>query len=82
MGLVEDFFLDIDSQWPASDAKLPLRIIGAGALMLQTDYERVTNDGDVFETTALSTERLPGIPFQPSMDESPASNSPYSMSSM
>lgn len=50
MNLVEQFFAEIDSKWPTSDTKQQLRIIGSGALMLQTTYQRGTNDGDIFET--------------------------------
>lgn len=55
MNLVEQFFAEIDSKWPTSDTKQQLRIIGSGALMLQTTYQRGTNDGDIFETQLLAS---------------------------
>ena len=62
MPLINDFFIDIDRRWGASsEGKIPLRIIGSSALMLQTNYERGTKDSDVLETTDLSVrakERL------------------------
>jgi hypothetical protein len=56
MNSVEEFFSAIDTEWPASDNKQQLHIIGCGALMLQTSYERGTNDSDVFETAELSSD--------------------------
>ena len=51
MPLINDFFIDIDRHWGAStEGKIPLRIIGSSALMLQTNYERGTKDSDVLET--------------------------------
>ena len=38
----------------ASSARQRIRIIGSGALMLQTTYERGTTDGDILETTEIS----------------------------
>jgi hypothetical protein len=53
--LVRDFFLDLDGRWgPPTGAKIPLRIIGSAALMLQTGYERGTKDSDVLETGAIT----------------------------
>lgn len=50
-----DFFEDLDGRWgPATGAKIPLRIIGSSALMLQTGYERGTKDSDVLETAAIT----------------------------
>lgn len=44
----EDFFREIDRAWRGPrDAKIELRVLGSAALMLQTDYVRGTNDGDV-----------------------------------
>ncbi len=49
------FLRELDRAWkPLSQARQPLPIIGAGALMLQTDYERGTKDGDVLQTAAIS----------------------------
>jgi hypothetical protein len=54
MQAVEDFFLEIDRQWPREPAtKIRLSVIGCGALLLQADYERGTKDSDVFETADL-----------------------------
>lgn len=35
-------------------AKIDLRILGASALLVQTDYDRATKDGDVLETAELA----------------------------
>jgi hypothetical protein len=52
---VDDLFRDLDARWGTPPpAKIPLRIIGSSALMLQTDYERGTTDSDVLETGDLS----------------------------
>ncbi|MEO6775753.1 MAG: DUF6036 family nucleotidyltransferase [Kofleriaceae bacterium] len=57
MQRVRDFFGEIDQQWPnGSLDKVRLRIIGCGALMLQTNYERGTKDSDVFDTVDLAAE--------------------------
>jgi len=54
MQVVEEFFLEIDRQWPREPAtKIRLSVIGCGALLLQADYERGTKDSDVFETADL-----------------------------
>jgi hypothetical protein len=53
--LIPDFFEDLDGRWgPPTGAKIPLRIIGSSALMLQTGYERGTKDSDVLETAAIT----------------------------
>lgn len=44
---IEGFLLDIDSKWPAGGPKIPFRVIGSTALMLQTAYIRGTKDSDV-----------------------------------
>lgn len=55
MQRVKDFFGEIDQKWPTdSSDKMRLRIIGCGALMLQTNYERGTKDSDVFDTLDLA----------------------------
>ena len=52
---IRDFFEDLDGRWgPPTGAKIPLRIIGSSALMLQTGYERGTKDSDVLETAAIT----------------------------
>ncbi len=54
MNSIEEFWVEVDARWSPADGKQPIRIIGSGALMLQTTYERGTNDSDVFQTTDLS----------------------------
>jgi len=58
----EGFFLAVDRAWDGTrEPRIPLRVIGSVALMLQTDYARPTNDGDVLETIDLdrpTKERL------------------------
>src|SRR3954454_24020226 len=55
--IFEDFFRDLDTQWHwPVDVKIPLRLIGSAALMLQTGYERGTKDSDVLETANLTDE--------------------------
>ncbi|HXT00327.1 MAG TPA: hypothetical protein VN915_06605 [Elusimicrobiota bacterium] len=57
MSDVKGFFREIDRLWtPAKAEKIPLRVIGSGALLLQTDYVRGTKDGDVLESLALTEE--------------------------
>lgn len=54
MSLIHDFFKDLDRSWALIAAeKIRLPIIGATALLLQTDYKRRTKDGDVLETAAI-----------------------------
>lgn len=57
MSVIEELFVDVDGswKWPASH-KIPLRIIGSAALMLQASYARGTKDSDVWETSALTTD--------------------------
>jgi hypothetical protein len=51
---ISEFFLEIDAMWTMSSAtRQPLMVLGAGALMMQVDYERPTKDGDILETQAL-----------------------------
>lgn len=53
----EDFFREIDHAWRGPrDSKIELRALGSAALMLQTDYVRGTNDGDVLETASITGE--------------------------
>jgi hypothetical protein len=55
MSEIEEFFREIDRQWePAQPGRIPLRVIGSGALFLQTDYRRATKDGDVLETLQVT----------------------------
>lgn len=57
MSDVKGFFQEIDRVWtPSAPEKIPLRVIGSGALLLQTDYVRGTKDGDVLESLALTEE--------------------------
>jgi hypothetical protein len=44
---IERFLLDIDAHWPMRGSKIPLKVIGSTALMLQTAYLRGTKDSDV-----------------------------------
>lgn len=57
MADLREFFLEIDRRWkhPGS-GKIPLRIIGCSALLLQTDYDRGTKDSDVLETLAITPD--------------------------
>lgn len=55
MSDVKGFFQEIDRLWtPMGTEKIPLRVIGSGALLMQTDYVRGTKDGDVLESLALT----------------------------
>ncbi len=55
--LIERFLTAIDAAWQEKNApKIPLRIIGSTALMLQTTYQRGTKDSDVLETPAIDSE--------------------------
>ena len=56
MALIDDFFVELDEKWGAVPARLRLSIIGCGALVLQTDYDRGTKDSDILETTNLGAE--------------------------
>ena len=57
MKLIEQFLHDLDREWkPDQEGKIPLSIIGSGALFLQTDYDRGTKDSDILETPAISPE--------------------------
>jgi uncharacterized nucleotidyltransferase DUF6036 len=50
MSPMDGLLVDIDRQWkPLSETRFQLRIIGASALLLQTDYQRATKDSDVLE---------------------------------
>lgn len=57
MKLVEAFLTDLDAQWSGpEERKIPLRVIGSAALMIQHDYERGTKDSDVLETLEMTPE--------------------------
>jgi hypothetical protein len=57
MQRVKDFFSEIDQQWPhGAPNKVRLHVIGSGALMLQTNYQRGTNDSDILAMTDLAAE--------------------------
>ena len=51
---VRSFLRAVDDAWdrPRAD-RIPLRIIGAGALLLQAEYDRGTKDSDILESTAI-----------------------------
>jgi hypothetical protein len=54
VSLIREFLRDLDRAWtPIASSKIPLRIIGSTALMLQASYERGTKDSDVLETVDL-----------------------------
>lgn len=55
MKIIEEFFIELDRKWKQKRArKIPLKIIGSAALLLQADYERGTKDSDVLETTDIT----------------------------
>ena len=54
--LVEDFLRALDRGWSQSAVRIPLRIVGSTALMLQTSYVRGTKDSDIVTTTELTPE--------------------------
>jgi hypothetical protein len=48
---------DVDRVWrPTRTGKTALHVIGASALLLQSDYGRATKDSDVLETAALDDD--------------------------
>lgn len=52
---IEALLRELDRSWkPLGDGKVPLDVIGSGALMLQADYIRATKDGDILEVQTLS----------------------------
>jgi hypothetical protein len=54
---VESLLREIDVRWKLRAAsKIPLRLIGSAALLLQTQYNRGTKDSDVLETAELTAE--------------------------
>ncbi len=57
MSAITTFFIEIDRLWkPQESGKIKLRVIGSGALLLQTDYQRGTKDGDVLESLELTPD--------------------------
>ena len=49
------FLQQLDDAWkPLGTSRQELPLIGSGALMLLTDYERGTKDGDVFQTSDIT----------------------------
>lgn len=44
----EALLLDLDAQWQAlGEPRIRIRILGSLSLMLQTNYDRITKDGDI-----------------------------------
>lgn len=57
MSQVEDFFRDLDRSWPLpAGAPVTLRLLGSTALILQTNFQRGTKDGDILETDQITVE--------------------------
>ncbi|MFA6316576.1 MAG: DUF6036 family nucleotidyltransferase [Elusimicrobiota bacterium] len=57
VALIEALFEELDLRWkPIGGGRLRLKVIGSAALMLQTEYDRGTKDGDVLETEAITPE--------------------------
>jgi hypothetical protein len=53
---IESLLAEVASEWSnAHQPKITLRLIGAGALMLQTGYDRGTKDSDILESEDLDT---------------------------
>jgi hypothetical protein len=54
VSLIDDFFQDLDRGWtPIGSERIRLPVIGATALLLETDYERRTKDSDILETAEI-----------------------------
>jgi hypothetical protein len=54
---IEAFIADIDRAWRLrAVGKVELKILGAGALLLQAGYGGGTKDSDIFETASLTPE--------------------------
>lgn len=54
MAAIDGLLESVDRLWSrTAPARLDLHVIGASALLLQTDYDRATKDGDVLETAAI-----------------------------
>jgi len=56
VSVVEAFLREVDTAWRQPGPKIPLRIIGSTALMLQTSYNRGTRDSDVLETDEVTDQ--------------------------
>lgn len=57
MSQVEEFFRDLDRSWPlAAGVPVTLRLLGSTALILQTNFQRGTKDGDILETDQITVE--------------------------
>lgn len=55
MKQLHHFLRELDDAWkPEGASRQALPLIGSGALMLLTDYERGTKDGDVFQTSDIT----------------------------
>ena len=54
MKSIESFFRDLDAAWKDPGEPILFQVIGSTALMLQFDYERLTNDSDVIETVQFT----------------------------
>lgn len=51
---IHDFFRDLDGAWESSGTgRIRPPIIGAGAPLLQTSYQRLTKDSDVLQTAEI-----------------------------
>ena len=56
MKRIHDLLSDVDRKWkPLGDEPVRLRIIGSAALMLQSDFERGTKDGDILEADEITS---------------------------
>lgn len=56
MKQIHDFLSEVDRKWkPLGGEPVLLRIIGSAALMLQTDFERGTKDGDILEADEITS---------------------------
>jgi hypothetical protein len=57
--VIEALLQEVDRAWRQPGPRIPLRIIGSTALMLQTSYDRGTKDSDVLETDEV-TDQIAG----------------------
>jgi hypothetical protein len=54
---ISEFLSELDDRWPEDGReKIVLKLIGSAALMLQTNYVRVTKDADVLQVEPLTPE--------------------------
>ena len=57
MKSIEALILEIDHEWTLPiEEKVHLKILGAGALLLQVGYGGGTKDSDILETASLTPE--------------------------